>query len=185
MKVLIAGGSGLIGRAICVALLAAGHEPVVLTRRSSRAARFPVGVRMVNWSPPAPGAWEDELADAGAIINLAGASIGRWPWTSRRKATLLNSRLVPTRALVDALGRLPECSRPSVFLSASGTDLYEGRDASPADETTSPSDTFLSRLCQAWEAEAARAQGLGLRVAFSTGAMSPSSTCWSMCAEKR
>lgn len=161
MKVVLAGGSGLIGRAICVALVAAGHEPVALTRSLGRA---PVpGVRMVAWNAAA-GVWEGELAGAGAVINLAGASVGRWPWTARRRATLLESRLGPTRALVDAISRLPQASRPAVLLSASGTDVYEGRDTSPADETTPPADTFLGRLCLAWESEAARASGLGLRV---------------------
>jgi hypothetical protein len=54
--------------------------------------------------------------------------------------------------------------RPSVLINASGTDLYEGRDTEPADEHTSPADTFLARLCRDWEAEAERAKALGLRV---------------------
>jgi uncharacterized protein (TIGR01777 family) len=164
MKVVLAGGSGLIGRAICTALLAAGHQPVVLTRDAGRAARLPAGAHVVAWNPPTQGAWTAEIIDAGAVINLAGESIGRWPWTPRRRATLLESRLLPTRALIEAIGRLPAESRPTVLLSASGTDVYEGRDASPADETTPPADSFLSRVCLAWESEASRAEGLGLRV---------------------
>ena len=164
MKVVLSGGSGLIGRAICQALVAKGHEPVVLTRDASRASRLPAGVRAVAWKPPAIGEWIEELVDAGAVINLAGASIGRWPWTPGRKRTLLESRLSATRAVVQAVERLPVGRRPSVLLSASGTDLYEGRDSEPAEETTPPADTFLSRLCLAWEAEALPAEGLGLRV---------------------
>lgn len=164
MKVVLAGGSGLIGRAICEALLATGHDPVVLTRDPRPPSRLPRGVRGVAWDPPEPGDWAAELADAGAVINLAGETIGRWPWTSRRKTVLLESRRQATRALVEAIGRLPARRRPAVFLSASGTDLYEGRDAEPADEATPPADTFLSRLCLAWEAEAIRAEALGLRV---------------------
>jgi uncharacterized protein (TIGR01777 family) len=164
MKIVISGGSGLIGRAICQALVAAGHGPVVLTRDPSRVAGLPDGVRAVAWDPALAGDWGAELADAGAVINLAGESIGRWPWTSRRKAALLDSRVAATRALVQAIERLPFASRPSVLLSASGTDLYEGRDAHPAEETTPPADTFLSRLCLAWEAEALPAEALGVRV---------------------
>lgn len=163
MKIVVAGGSGLIGRAICLALLTAGHEPVVLSRDPQRAARLP-GVRIVAWKPPTVGAWAAELADAGAIINLAGASIAKWPWTPRRKKALMESRLRPTRALVAALSSMPPGKRPSVLLSASGTDLYEGRDQTPADESTPPCDTFLARLCLAWEGEALRAERLGLRV---------------------
>lgn len=164
MKVVIAGGSGLIGTALCQALVEAGHEPVVLSRRAQQPAPDPGGVRHVGWDPATPGDWVGELAGAGAVINLAGASIGHWPWTKARKAELLNSRLAATRALVGAIATLPGESRPKVFLSASGTDLYEGRDAAPADETTEPADTFLSHLCLAWEAEALRAGDLGLRV---------------------
>lgn len=164
MKVVVAGGSGLIGRAICEALLAIGHEPVVLTRDPRRASRLPAAVRAVAWKPPEVGDWAAELADAEAVINLAGETIGRWPWTARRKTVLLESRRQATRALVEAVGGLPARRRPAVLLSASGTDLYEGRDADPADEATPPADTFLSRLCLAWEAEATRAEALGLRV---------------------
>ena len=164
MKVVLSGGSGLIGRAICAALVAAGHEPVVLTRDPSRVSQLPGSVRAVAWNPPEPGDWETELTDADAVVNLAGESIGRWPWTARRKAALLESRLSATRTLVEAIGRLPAERRPSVLLSASGTDLYEGRDAQPADETTPPADTFLSRLVLAWEAEALPAEALGVRV---------------------
>jgi uncharacterized protein (TIGR01777 family) len=59
---------------------------------------------------------------------------------------------------------LPPDRRPAVLLSASGTDLYEGRDARPADEQTPPTDSFLARLCLDWEAEARQAEGLGVRV---------------------
>lgn len=164
MKVVITGGSGLIGRALCDALLAAGHEPVVLARGPRETSRLPAGVRSLAWDPPALGDWATELADAGAVINLAGESIGRWPWTPGRKRALLQSRLQATGALVEALGQLAAGQRPEVLLSASGTDLYEGRDTEPADESTLPADTFLSKLCLAWEAEATRAEALGLRV---------------------
>jgi uncharacterized protein (TIGR01777 family) len=164
VKVLIAGGSGLIGRAVCRALLAAGHAPVVLTRDLRRSSRLPAGTRAVAWQPPALGPWVTEVAGAGAIVNLAGASIGRWPWTSRRKAELVGRRVIATRTLVAALGEVPPERRPTVFLSGSGTDLYEGVDAVPADEATPPGDTFLARLCLEWEGEALRAEELGLRV---------------------
>ena len=161
MKVVIAGGSGLIGTALATALVEAGHEPLILSRSTGPATK---AIRRVAWDPSTPGDWVKELASAGAVINLAGASIGRWPWTKRRKAELIDSRVTATRALVDAIGSLPATERPKVLLSASGTDLYEGRDAKPADETTEPADTFLSRLVLAWEAEASKASELGLRV---------------------
>jgi uncharacterized protein (TIGR01777 family) len=164
VKVVIAGGSGLLGRSISQGLLAAGHEPVVLARDPVRASSRLPGVRVAPWDPNFAGEWRTELKDAGAVVNLAGASIGRWPWTSRRRAELVGSRVGSTRALVDAIAALPPENRPAVLLNASGTDLYEGRDETPADETTEPSDTFLSHLVVAWEAEARKAEALGVRV---------------------
>lgn len=164
MKVVIAGGSGLIGTALCRALSTAGHEVVILTRRIAGTATSAPRVRAVLWHPPSLEGWMAEIVDAGAVINLAGASIGRWPWTSHRKRVLRESRLSATRALVDALAALPEGAGPAVLLSASGTDVYEGRDEMPAGEDTRPSSSFLARLCLDWEAEAMRAEELGVRV---------------------
>jgi hypothetical protein len=164
MKVLIAGGSGLIGRAICEALLAAGHEPVILSRNPGREGGLPAGTRTVAWDPAKAGPWTQELVGAGAVINLAGDSIGRWPWTPGRKRSLVTSRVTATGTLVDAIAALPEEQRPRVLLNASGSDIYEGRDATPADESTPPADSFLARMALAWEAEALRAEPLGLRV---------------------
>jgi uncharacterized protein len=162
MKVVIAGGCGLIGRAICASLVAAGDEVVVLSRNPDGPAA--PGVRPVVWQPPAPGPWAAEIAGTGAVINLAGASIGRWPWTVGRRRLLLESRLGATRAIVGAISALPVGQRPAVLLSASGTDAYEGRDLAPATEETPPGASFLARLCLAWEAEATRAHDFGVRV---------------------
>ena len=161
MKVVITGGSGLLGSALSRALVQSGHQVVVLTRGRTRTPR---GTCAVVWAPPSVGPWVDEIADASAVINLAGATIGRWPWTAGRKKVLRDSRLAATRTLVDALAELPKERRPSILLSASGTDVYEGRDETPADEQTPPGGSFLARLCLDWEAEAKRAEGLGVRV---------------------
>ena len=163
MKVVVAGGSGLIGRALSRSFLADGHEVVVLTR-DVRRARVADGVRVVPWAPRDDGSWVGELRGAAAVVNLAGASIGRWPWTSRRKEQLRTSRLDATQALVHAIASLPVDLRPGVLLSASGTDDYEGRDERPAGEDTRPGSSFLARLCLDWEAESLRAADLGVRV---------------------
>lgn len=78
MKVTMTGGSGLIGTALGEALLEDGHDVVVLTR--NRDPRGGHGMtRCVHWDPPHVGSWIDDVAGADAVINLAGASIGRWP----------------------------------------------------------------------------------------------------------
>jgi len=165
MKVVLAGGSGLIGRALCSALLQLGHQPVVLSRSPGDALRrLPPGTRCLEWDPPRLDAWTSELAGAGAVINLAGASVGVWPWTQRRKRLLRASRLEPTRALVSAIASIPDSDRPRALVSSSGTDLYEGRDAEAATEDTPPASTFLARLCVDWEATAMAAAQHDVRV---------------------
>jgi hypothetical protein len=163
MRVVVAGGSGLIGRALCSALVQAGHQPVVLSRNPRR-ARLSGDVRRVEWHPPQTGGWTKELDGADALVNLAGESVGVWPWTPPRKRLLRESRLVATRTLVDALAALPARRRPKVLVNSSGSDIYEGRDAEVATEATQPSDTFLARLCVDWEAQASRADEFGVRV---------------------
>jgi uncharacterized protein (TIGR01777 family) len=163
MKVVIAGGSGLIGTALSRALTEAGHEVVVLTRTNPDRGE-PDRPRRVPWDPTVAGDWSAEFVGAGAVVNLAGAPIGRWPWTPRRKVLLRESRIIATRAIVDAIAALPATLRPKVLLNASGTDFYEGRDQTPADEKTDPSSSFLARMCLDWEAEACKAEPLGVRV---------------------
>ena len=86
MKVVIAGGSGLIGRALTESLLADAHDVVVLSRDPPRAGRrLPAGARVLGWQPGAPSTeLPFVLANATAVVNLCGASAGRWPWTARR-----------------------------------------------------------------------------------------------------
>src|SRR5690348_3166174 len=103
--IVIAGGSGLIGRALVEALVGGGQE-VVLLSRSPRPASTP-GVRTARWDGVRvePG-WARELAGAAGVVNLAGASIGGRRWTRRRRETILQSRLRSTDALVEAIAGL-------------------------------------------------------------------------------
>ena len=148
------------------ALLPDGAAVTVLTRDPAAASRrLPSGARAVAWDGRDPrGAWAAELAGADAVINLAGATIGHWPWTAARRRLIVSSRLDATSALVGAITALPAADRPAALLTAIGTDGYEGLDREPATEATPFSDTFLARLCTAWEAAAAPAESLGVRV---------------------
>src|SRR5260370_27826372 len=101
MKVLIAGGSGYIGRRLSTNLVKDGHTVVVLTRGQPSTDPPTLagegqggGLRYVNWDARTPnGDWVKELLDAQGIVNLGGATIGSWPWTRRRMAELLSTRL--------------------------------------------------------------------------------------------
>ena len=167
MRAVIAGGSGLIGRHLARSLLAAGWSVDVLSRAPDRIARrLPEGVRADAWTSTANAELASVLAGADAVVNLAGVSLGPRPWTPGRKRAILASRLAATHALVDAMAALPAERRPSVLVSASGSDVYTGRDAASADETTEPTDDFLADVCLRWEAAALEAEPLGVRVAI-------------------
>jgi uncharacterized protein len=164
MKVLISGGSGFIGAHLAASLVHDGHNVVVLSRRRETKDP-PKGVRYVTWDArSANGDWVTELSDAQGVINLAGASIGSWPWTRQRMAELLSSRLAATAALVQAFERTPAQQRPPVFVSASGIDYYGDRGDEVITEESHPGDSFLARLSQEWEAAAQKAGPLGVRV---------------------
>jgi uncharacterized protein (TIGR01777 family) len=167
MKVVIAGGSGLVGRHLSALLLADGWAVDVLTRDAGTAAhQDPPGTRNVAWNSTADAALREALDGADAVVNLAGEALGPRPWTPGRKRSLLQSRLRATNALVDAIAALPAGRRPNVLVNASGTDVYTGRDSAPADETTTPTHDYLADLCLQWEAAARRAEALGVRVVF-------------------
>src|SRR5256886_17634635 len=105
MKVLISGGSGFIGSHLVKSLAKDGHDVVVLSRRLGTKDQ-PKGVRYVTWDARSTnGEWLAEVSGAQAVINLAGASIGSWPWTRQRMADLLSSRLIATAALGPVVGR--------------------------------------------------------------------------------
>ncbi len=164
MKVVIAGGRGMLGRALGASLAADGVEVVGLSRRSD-GGEAPEHVRIVYWDGRTlDGAWTQELAGADAVVDLCGLSVGTWPWTSGTRARLRSSRIEPRTALVEAMAGLPPDRRPRVFVAISGTDGYVGSDAVPAGEDTPLADTFLGRLCADWEQAAAPAKDLGVRL---------------------
>jgi len=145
--IVIAGGTGFIGRALCKALTTDGHDVVVLSRNA--AARVP-HARMVHWdAESAEGPWVETLRRARAVVNLCGSSIAAGRWTEGRKRALLESRVRPARALLQAITALDE--RPGRLLQASGVG-YVGTGDKLTDESSGPGDDFLARLAIEWEA---------------------------------
>jgi uncharacterized protein len=167
MKVAVVGGSGMIGRALDSSLAGDGHDVVTLSRDPSPRAIAPIGVRVVRWSVDDIAGLAAQLEHADGVVNLAGARVGPRRWTTARKQVIRESRIGPTRAIVEAIRSLPSDRRPLVLISASGTDGYTARDdsdATGATESTPVGGGFLGSVCRAWEAEARRAEVLGVRV---------------------
>lgn len=152
MNIVIAGGSGLIGTALTGALRARGDQVIHLVRRAAAAPDE------VSWDPAAGRLDPGSLAGADAVISLGGASVGRLPWTPRYRDELWRSRIDATRTIVLALHSLPARGRAvPALLSASASGYYGSEPGKPLTEQSAVGNTFLARLCAAWEAEALRA----------------------------
>ena len=163
MKVIVAGGTGFIGRQLCQSLALHGHHVTVLSRSPERAVpNLALAAKLVEWDGATRGPWERTLEGADALINLSGEPIAEGRWTAARKQTLRESRIGTTRLLVQALSHVS--SKPQTLINASAIGYYGPRDSTPVTEETSPGSDFLASLCVDWEQEAMKAEALGLRV---------------------
>jgi hypothetical protein len=162
MQIVVTGGTGFIGRPLCAALCQEGHRVTLLTRRIEADRSCGSNVTAIEWNGRGAGAWEHCLDDADAVINLAGAPIADERWTDARKQLLMESRVLTTRLLVEALSR--RSLKPRTLISASGIGFYGASDDRVLDEGAARGQGFLADLCLAWEAEALRAAEFGVRV---------------------
>jgi uncharacterized protein len=151
MRVTVTGATGTIGRAVVGALTSRGEEVTELSRSS-------------NWPDPKQSSPPlDTLRGRDAVVHLLGEQIAQ-RWTDDAKREIRDSRILSTRNLVAALGELPEGERPGVLVSQSGAGFYGHRGYERLDESAGGGDDFLARLSAEWEAEARRAEELGVRV---------------------
>jgi uncharacterized protein (TIGR01777 family) len=160
MKILVTGSSGLVGGALVSALARGGHTVCRLVRPQSAGEGAKEGF-VVAWDP-ATGELGGAGVGADAAVNLAGASIADGRWTTQRKALLRSSRIETTRALVGTLAKMN--ARPSALVSASAIGYYGDRGDETLTEDSKPGGDFLAGLAQDWEAEALKAEALGIRV---------------------
>ena len=156
-RVVVAGASGLIGKALIASLESDGIPVTRLVRREAESADE------VLWDPASRPLDPDVLRGARAVVCLNGASIGRFPWTKRYKHELLWSRIQPTQTIAAALRALGD-DAPH-FVSASAVGYYPSLPGVRLTESSPRGDTFLADLCGEWEA-AARAAGPAARVSM-------------------
>jgi uncharacterized protein (TIGR01777 family) len=162
MKIVIAGGTGFLGRPLADTFTRDGHEVVVLSRRADASAS--PAVRTVQWNPDGTaGDWRAHVDGALAVVNLAGESIAGRRWTAAHKARVLESRVRATRSLAAAIAQA--ASPPQVFASGSAVGYYGALDHRVVAEDTPPGGDFLARVAVQWEAEATRAASSRTRVA--------------------
>jgi uncharacterized protein len=160
MKIVISGATGFLGRPLTDALVNDGHAVVVLTRGPGSAD---ASVRRVTWHPDgSAGGWAAELENAGAVINLAGESIAGRRWSPSHKQRILESRLLATKSLLEAIRRAS--TPPSLLVGGSAVGYYGPLGDEIATEDTPAGHDFLASVCVKWEAEAMRASSARTRV---------------------
>ena len=157
-RVLIAGGSGLVGRALEAFLQTQGHRVCRLVRRPAR------GESEVFWDPATGVLDAEAIEGVHAVINLSGENVGAGRWTAARRGAIRRSRVDATRTLVAALAKLHR--KPGVLVSASAVGFYGDRGEAILTEKEPSGRGFLSEVCGEWESDAAGAAGLGVRTAL-------------------
>ena len=163
MKIVIAGGTGFIGRHVSQLLIHEGHSVILLSRHTPNGKHLVnIHARHIQWDGCMQGAWAKECEGAAVVINLSGAPIADSRWTKKRKQELIDSRVQSTKALLQAISSWR--NKPHTFMTASGIGFYGDRGGEVVDESSTPGEGFLRELCQVWEGAAMEGEALGLRV---------------------
>ena len=160
MKIVIAGGTGFLGRPLAERLAADGRDVIVLTRGAPAAPRR--SVRFVAWNPDGIGVWTNEIDGADAVVNLAGESIAARRWSAAQKQRILDSRLKATRAVAGAIRAARRA--PASFVSGSAVGYYGPQGDGVVTEAQPAGSDFLATVCEQWESEAIRGAGSVTRV---------------------
>lgn len=147
MKILITGGTGFIGQHLVPALLEQGHQVSILTRSNRQDPQKKIDYLQWNGTSMPIG-----IGLFDVVINLAGASIGRFRWSKSIKKDILDSRVEATRACVEYLNNSP--SPPLLFISASGVGYYGTKKEDEIHERARPGDDFPAKVTIEWEEEA-------------------------------
>jgi uncharacterized protein (TIGR01777 family) len=163
-RVIIVGGSGLIGRALANDLSKSGYEVIVLSRSPASVRGLPDGVRAERWDGSTADGWGNLINGAAAIVNLAGESIGIPPipwWLPGRREKIRTSRVNAGRAVIQAIESASK--KPRVVIQASGINYYGLCGDRIVTEKDSAGNDFAARVCMDWEESTAQAELLGVR----------------------
>ena len=162
MRVIVTGGTGLIGGALVASLAADQHEVIVLSRSPDRARDLPAGVQVAGWDARTARGWGHLADGADGIVNLAGATIAGL-WTSKRKRSIRENRLRAGLAVVEAVSEAKV--KPRALVQASGVGYYGPRGEEEITEDAAPGTDFLSQVAVDWEAIVDPVRSLDVRVA--------------------
>lgn len=178
MSVIIAGGTGLIGRALTKELAQHGHEVIILSRNPDRVISVPENVKVVAWDGVSTQGWGDLVNETQAIVNLSGANIGGEGFfpsrlTDERKRRIRESRIMSGKALLEAIENAEK--KPAVFVQSSAIGYYGSHGDEKLSEDSPPGDDFFAEWKE-WEKVSAPVEDIGVRrviirsgIIFSTG----------------
>ena len=164
MRVVITGGSGVIGRALSASLARDHHEVIILSRHPEQVVGLPAVVRAERWNPHIAEECRHLVEEADAVVNLAGENIAARRWTVDRKKQIRDSRLNAGRAMLQALESATR--RPRVVIQASAVGYYGLCGDEELNEESPPGKDFLAQLAIDWEASTAQIERLGVRRAI-------------------
>ena len=157
MKVLITGGTGLIGRPLRKHLEGQGIEVSILSRRPTDKSR-----NIFNWNIQQNHIDSGAFEDIDGIIHLAGASVAGGRWTTKRKKAIMDSRVDSAALLLRSLEKRNQ--KIDFFISASGIGIYGIRPGEKLTEKSEPGTGFLTDVCLAWEASAFQFDSVANRI---------------------
>lgn len=163
MKIVVTGGTGLIGTPLLKELIKRKDDVILFTRNLENSRKiFPDGITPIFWDGKTMGPWAQALEGCDTIINFAGESIGTKRWTADQKRKIMESRIDSARVLVEAIQSMEK--KPATFINASAIGIYGDVAEDEAIESSPAGSDFLAEVCKRWEAEPAKAQALGVRV---------------------
>ena len=160
MKVIIAGGSGLVGTELCKNLIAKGHEVWILTRGLNRKNIHPQA-HIAQWDGKSSKNWGHLVENTDAIVNLAGETIEAWRWTARKKKSIVESRIQAGSAIVEAVRN--SIHKPEVVLQASGADYYPSDLNAEFSISSTPGIGFMGNTAVFWEQSTKQVEEMGVR----------------------
>lgn len=166
MRVIITGGTGLIGQEVANSLIHDHHEVIVLSRNINKTSGLAPGVQVVAWDGRTANGWGHLADGAGAIINLAGESISGESflperWTDEKKKRILDSRVNAGRAVVEAIEKAVK--KPALLVQSSAVGYYGDSGDKTLTEASPAGSNYLADVCKQWEASTAPVEAMGVR----------------------
>jgi uncharacterized protein (TIGR01777 family) len=170
MKIVITGGTGLIGTSLANELVKENHEVIIFTRTPGKySQKIQSNPRYVGWDIDRINGWSSWVNGTDAIINLAGENLAgdnfihliAKRWTKKQKEKILSSRVNAGKAITRAIEIAEQ--KPHVVIQASAVGYYGDRREDELYEDATPGDDFLARVCKQWENSTQDVEKLGVR----------------------